>query len=326
VQDKKRQYDSERSTLLSQVKELNRLETNALEGKQVAAYSEVGQLRQDINEFLIQVQEKSDRGTELIQDYYHERVDVVEVFLELDKIAKWAEKNGDKEIADKASLQRAHLAKTLLLFRGDDEVTNTAFLVDFPLAAREAGRQYQNQNWITTYRDLEREKRRLEQTLNSVAQYDAELDEEIPLGVQMDLKILEFDLLNLKDRLSRFQKAMAEVKPEEIDTNLELWNDMAGFHIADILHNSRKSKSAEINAHADQIMAIETELNGRRRVMQDQLELIEGEIQAIQDRLLSRNVQIEQMERQRYLDTEYFDTSERELEEWEESLMQSDEP
>jgi hypothetical protein len=58
----------------------------------------------------------------------------------------------------------------------------------------------------------------------------------------------------------------------------------------------------------------------RRQTIEQRLQGYEDDIRKLQDTLLSRKLQLEQMERQTYFDKVYFDEKESEEEEWERQL------
>ena len=134
------------------------MEQDALERRQTELYSEIESIKIDLNEFLLRIKEKSDTGSLLIQDYYDERKNIVDRLFELDSIIAWAHEQGRSDIAEKAVSQRVRLVKVLETYRADKDVTNTAYLVDFPLAAKEASMHYQRENMATIFRELDVEK------------------------------------------------------------------------------------------------------------------------------------------------------------------------
>ncbi len=325
MMDVQSEYDKERGRVLSHVKELNRLESEALEKREVGLYTEIDGLRNQLNEYLLRVKEPGDTGTELLQDYYDERVDVLDQLNELDRIVEWAQSQGRLDVEDKAAKQRARLVKVLETFRGDREVTNTSYLVDFPLAAREANHRYMRENLASAFRDMDLEKRRIEIALNSVKEISSEGTPSQP-AARTEVEILEADLNNLRDRISQFRKWMVDAKADEPHSNIDHWSDLSGFGISDIIHSQRKEKLAAIDSYATRLKTIDVILTSRRDEIRKIIEGFEDEAKALQNRLLSRKIQLEQMERQSYFDNLYFDNRESEEEAWEERLRQTTEP
>ncbi len=325
MMDVQNEYDKERSRVLSHVKELNRLESQALEKREVGLYTEIDGLRNQLNEYLLRVKEPGDTGTQLLQDYYDERVDVLDQLSELDRIVEWAQSQGRLDVEDKATKQRARLIKVLETFRGDREVTNTSYLVDFPLAAREASFRYMRETLASAFRDMDLEKRRIEIALNSVQEISSESAANKP-AERNEVEILEADLNNLRDRISQFRKWMVDAKAGEPNSNLDHWSDLSGFGISDIIHSQRKEKLTAIDSYATRLKTIDVILTSRRDEIKGLLEGFEEEAKLLQNRLLSRKIQLEQMERQTYFNSLYFDNKESEEEAWEDRLRQTVEP
>ena len=321
ILDMRRNFDSERTMILSQVQELNRMESQALERREVEVYDDIDQLRNELNEYLLRVKEKGDTGSELLKDYYDERIDIVEHLFKLDEIIEWAQRLDRPEIEETAVEQRDRLIKVLETHQADLNIVNTAFLVDFPLAAKEASMHYKMENWSEVYRDLEAEKRRIERNLNEIRQFQESFDDVSGLSARLDMEILEFDINNLRDRLSSFQKAMADRPLEEPKSDLENWSDLSGFGMSDIVYNERKRRLVQIDDYALRIKSIESILTERRLEIENKLDEFEEEIKKLQDTLLSRKIQIEQLERARYIENQYFDTKESEEETWEDRLL-----
>jgi hypothetical protein len=318
-------YDKERDRVLSHVKELSRLESTALERREAPLYSQVSELRNQLNEYLLRVKEPGDTGTELIQDYYDERIDMLDQLSELDRVIDWAREQGRVDVEDKAAKQRARLVKVLETFRSDRDVTNTSYLVDFPLAAREANNVSTRESLASALRDMDLEKRRIEIALNSIKDING-VQEAGQTPTRNQVEILQDDLNDLRDRISQFRKWLVDAKPEEPNSDVDHWSDLSGFGISDIIYTQRKEKLVSIDDFATRLKTIDGILISRRDEIGRQLEKFEEEARVLQNRLLSRKIQLEQMERQTYFDNLYFDKKESEVEPWEEYLRQTIEP
>jgi TolA-binding protein len=315
-----KKYDSEREQVLDQVKQINRLEQDALEGRQEELYQQIDNIKKDLNEYLLKIKEKSDTGTQLIQDYYDERTTIVDRLSELDAIEDWANLNGMPDVAYRAAEQRARLVKVLETYRADEDVTNTAFLMDYPLAAKESGMIFQREKMASTYSDLNMEKDRIEQSLGQLGEMKREAVEEDSALLRSDLELLEFDLNSLRDRLSQFKLWAVENRPQDPQSNIDYWSDYSGLGMSDIVYELRKKRRDEINNYADQLKTVEDAMESRRQEIEQKLEQFEKEIRELQDRLISRKIQLEQLEKQTYFDNYYFENKEKEEESWEEKL------
>ncbi len=323
--ERQKRYDDERIKSRVRIKSLNKMEDEALERKQETLYVEVDRIRTELNEFLVRVQEKSDTGTQLVQDYYDERIDVMQRLFELDDVVEWAVREGRTDLAIKAAKQRQRLMLILQTFRSDQKIDNTSYIVDFPLAAKEAGSEYKESRYNIIFSDINLEKRRLQQALEKVNSYKHNSNSD-RLESKMEVEILEFDLNNLQDRVSKLHKLVSENEPSAVKTNLEHWSNLSGFGMMDIVYNQRKEKLHEIDTYATQLATVENLLMKRRTVIEKKLELFEQQIRQMQDKLLSRKIQLEQLERETYFENYYFETKEHEEESWEERLRQLSSP
>ena len=317
IQESKRDFDRERSLFLDHVAELNRLESDALEKRQVMLYREIDALRKEMNEYLLRIRERGDSGSQIIEDYYDERIDIIDHLLRLDAVVDWAVDLERPDLAEAAARQRMRLFKVLEIFRGDREVLNSASLFNFPLAAKEATLISQGENWGEITREFSVEKVRIERSLSALR--------ELPQD-NVDVELLKLELENLRDRMNRFQSAMVASLPPPPKSDLDQWSELSGFGVTDIIYTQRTSLFNRLDNLANRLQNIENLLNMRRAEVARQLSEYEEAIARLQDQLLSRQIQIEQLEREKYFINEYFDTTEREVESWEDRLLRPTEP
>ncbi|MBN1542083.1 tetratricopeptide repeat protein [candidate division KSB1 bacterium] len=320
--DMQQEFDRERATALDQVRELDRLERDALETRREDLFLSITGVRQELNEFLLRVKGKSDTGNLLLQDYYDERMDILRHLDKTDEILEWAEKENRPDIAAKAMQQRARLVRVLETFQADQDVVNTAYLVDFPLVAKEGGMIYRRENLASVYRDLELEKRRLQVRFDEIEVLQSRAADQGTFSDRLDLELLEKDLVRLQDRLSAFRKWMVEVVPDEPASQLDRWSDFSGFEITDIIYRSRQEKLEQINTFTTQIQTIESIFRARKQAIEERLEQFEAEVAALQQVWLEKKIALEQQEKQTYFDKYYFDVREREEEDWENRLRE----
>ncbi len=324
--EKKQAYNRERETAAAHERELNRLESEALDKKQAALYAEIDKIKEQLSGHLEVVNSRTDSGSLLLQDYYDERLELFNQLDDLEAVIEIAEQEGRPDLAEQARKQLARIVRVLETYRSDQEVVNTAFLLDFPLAAKEASREYQRTNLTEVVRDLELEKRRLERNVDLVSEYQRLSRNKGDAGSRNDLDLLEADLSHLRDRLSVLRKSVADVRPEPVAANAELWNDLAGFGLTDIIYKERSSRLNTIDQYAERLKGIEAVLAERRSEIESRLQGYENDIRRLQDSLLSRKIQLEQLERQTYFDKFYFDKKEQEQEGWEEQLNRTQTP
>lgn len=322
VLDAKKDFDTERKNIREKVDQLEIIENQAIDKRQPGIYIEISRLKNELNEFLVSTRERGDTGTQLIQDYYEERLDVVDQLVELDEIIEWAFKEGRGDLAVKADQQRTRLVAALETYQGDQTVSNTTYLVDYPLAAREASMVYRRETWGDVYRDMNREKGRIERALDDVEEYQARLTNAGAVSSKMDLEVLQFDINNLKDRLDLVRKAMTETGLDVPKSNADYWSDLSGFGMSDIIYNEREKKLGQIEDYANRLETINNIFHTRQQELLVRVNEFENDLIRIQNTLLSRKIQLEQLEKDTYFRNYYFETREFEEETWEDRLRQ----
>ncbi len=320
---RKEELNQERDRVTAQDRELNRLETESLEKRQIDLYAEIDKIKEQITGYMDVMNERTDSGVRLLQDYYDERLDIFARMDDLQMVIETAEREERPDLADKARKQLSRLIRVLETYRSDQEVVNTAFLVDFPLAAKEASMEYQKSNLSGVYRDLDLEKRRLERNIELLTEYQRVGRNRGRESERTDLTVLQTDLEHLRDRLSVLRKSVVETMPRDPASNAELWNDFSGFGLTDVIYKERSNRLNTVDNYAERLKGIETVLAERRGEIQQRLQSFENDIRKLQDELLSRKIRLDQMERQTYFDKFYFDEKEQEEEAWEEQLNRS---
>ncbi|MBN1552961.1 hypothetical protein JW979_15915, partial [bacterium] len=316
------EYDSERGQLKEQLKTLQELENNAIELRREELYLKINLAKDEIDGFMNQIQEKGDQGTILVQDYYDERLDILEHINQLDRVVDWASQNGREDVVDTALRQKSRLIKVLDIFQADRDVANTAYLVDFPLAAKEANINYRRNSISMTYNELDLEKRRIENVLETTSQMQDFFKNQATITDQWDLQVLQNDLDGLRDQTSRFRKWINSAIPDAPQSNMDYWADYAGVKLSELVFEARAQKLNEIDQHSSRLETIENILEFRRIDLQQQLDDFEQEIRTLQDHLLDKQIELEQLEKQTYFEHHYFDTRITEEEDWESRLRE----
>ena len=324
VLDMKKQFNKERTEIRDKVRQIDRMESEALDKRQAKMYTDLSRLSIELNEYLLRTREKGDTGTKLLQDYYEERIDLVDRVVDLDGIIEWALREGRTDVILRARKQRDRLLKVLKTYQADQNVSNTSYLVDFPLAARESSMIYRGETWSSAYRDLNLEKRRIEQTLENVSQYQQRINSNAQLGSKMDLEILQFDINNLRDRLDIVRKAMKEASLEEPRSNIDHWSDLSGFGMSDIVYKEREQRLTQIDDFADRLQVITDVFHTRQDELLAKIDRFEDDLLRIQNNLLSRKIRLQQLEKETYFKNYYFDAKEAEQSTWEDRLRQLD--
>ena len=317
VLDVNKKYYKERQDLRSQSAELDRIERQVLETRNDSLYADVARLRDTINRTLLSVKQRSDRGSILIQDYSDERKYVVERLMELDKIIELAIKEGREDLAYDAARQRLRLFKVLETFRSDLDVTNASYLVDYPLAAKEAEVLHQKEVVKSMLRDLESEKHRIEKELGDLTALSSESPDYENISSRIDLEMLEYNLNNLRNRTSQLRFWLAENEPEEMVTNFDKWTDYSGLGLTDITHEEIEKRSKRIADLSQNIVAINDMLKKKEKELEAKMAQFDEDFRMFQRALEAEKVKYEKREKSLIFESLYFDEKEKEEESWE---------
>ncbi|MBN2357575.1 tetratricopeptide repeat protein [candidate division KSB1 bacterium] len=311
-----RVFQQERELTLQQAREIDRMEKEAMEKRRLDLYQEIETVRGHIDLILAGLPEQSDTAIRLMEAYDDERQELFDNLNKLDAVVLWAENNGQSEIAASARRQRNRVMKILYTYHLDRNIDDTALLMDFPLAAKESMFTYKNINMSQVYRELELEKRQLQQAIELVMQYKSQYPSSDRISEMNDLILLQDDLNRLRDRMSRFRNWIHEQKADEIQTNVDYWSNLAGFYLSDILDQKRHENIAEINENARRIQMIQSLFFRKKDEIENQLADYEQDIRHIQRELIARKNQLELLERKTYFEKYYFDDKVREQENW----------
>jgi hypothetical protein len=87
------------------------------------------------------------------------------------------------------------------------------------------------------------------------------------IGAKLDLQVIDLDLDYLRKRINRLQKMVVNTQSSTAHSQLNEWNELSGYGIANIIHNERKSKLSLINRYAEQITFINETLKQQRGKM-----------------------------------------------------------
>ena len=321
IMELKNDYDQERRFVLAQIGELDRIEQKMLDKRQDTAYPEIQELRSALNEFMLTIRHRSDRGTHLIQDYYDERKDIIDHLRQLDDIVEWAEQEDRPDLVQEAATQRLRLINILETYNADQRVVNTSYLVDYPLAAKEANVEYRQEIIGSMYREMQMEARRIENALELAETLKDTTTARDDIDTKMDLGFLQSELTDLRTRLDRFRHWVVGNTPSAPASNIDKWSDMSGFGMSDIVHEERKTRIDRIDNLTQNISEIDRVLQLRRQALEAQLAAFEDRLLQMQEVFLSRKIEYEKQERQTYFDSIYFETKEREEDDWEDRLQ-----
>lgn len=323
IMNQREEFDEQRALALIQLREIDRLEREAIDRKQIEIYNQVSNIRDDYSAKLYPIEQKGEREVLLLQDYYDEKVNLVQRWFELDDVIEWARRSDRMDIVEKAGKQRDRLITVMQNYQVESQVTGSPFLIDFPLTAREASSMYRHKVWNSLFTDMQIEKMRVSNALKQIQDIQSQQKEEITIGQQVDLELLELEMNNIRDRLSEFNKTMQSEQADELKSNMDYWSEYSGFGVTDIIYQERENKLEEIDTISKNLVIVDDLFSKRRKIIEEQLIKYEQEIKEMEQQLLLRKIEIEQLERQSYFQNSYFDEKESELDTWEREILRN---
>lgn len=312
-----KEYRKERDNLLGQKTELNRIQNQVLETGNEALYPQLVKIRDSIDATLLSVHQRSDRGTMIQQDYLDERNFAFKRLKDLDEIVEQALAEGREDLALEAAKQRARLLKVLETFQVDQDIANSSYLVDYPLAAKEVELLHKKEVIKSMTRDLEAEKYRLEQALSEMQKLTQPRKGRIDFSKAIDIEMLEYDMDNLRNRISKLRVWLQENEPEAMVTNFEKWTDYSGYGMLDISYDGLEKRTEKINRLWEKVAVIDSVFTKKQNDLSQMIESYDEEFKKLQKVLEKEKIRVEMDQRKYEFENLYFDNKERETESWE---------
>lgn len=314
VLDLSRRYNAERKEILDQLSELDRIEQEILDRRDRNLYQVTAQIRDQIQDLLLEFRHHSATGTLLLDELQQERQGVFRQIEELNHLIDEAQATGQKAVVDAAYHQRARLIKTLETYQADASIRNVNYFVDYPLATKESVATYRKEVLSDLLREMEDERQRIARKLAEARQLQRTKANGTVTSATLDLEILQEDLEKLRDRSSRLKAWIEDNSVEEINTRFDQWADFSGFGMSDITFANIEEREEDISELAYNVSAINHVLEERKRALEKRLERFDAEVRRIQEELQQEQIQMEKKEKEKYFQELYFEVQDREIE------------
>lgn len=311
------EYRKERDNLLAQKSELTRIQNQILETRNETLYPEIVRIRDSIDATLFSVRQRSDRGAMIQQDYLDERNFALKRLKDLDEIVEQALNEGRDDLAQEAAKQRARLLKVLETYQVGQDVANSSYLVEYPLAAKEAEVLYTKEVIKSMTRDLETEKNRLEQALKEMQTLSQVKQNRVDVSKAIDIEMLEYDMDNLRNRISQLRVWLQDHEPEAMVTNFEKWADYSGYGMLDLSYDGLEKRTERINQLWEKVAVIDSVFTKKQNDLAQMIESYDQEFKKLQKVLEQEKNRVEMEQRKYEFENLYFDNKERETESWE---------
>ena len=300
-------YNGEREYVLHQLDELERMEETVLDTKSEHMYDIVADLKASVQDKLIKMGYENGLGTPLTEDFASERREILDQISELESIIATAKQIGNEDVLQTATLRRERLVTTLSKYQSAKMISKANYFVDYPLATKESSVHYRQKILQNLVRDMDSEKRRINQNLvvlRELKARSAASDEAF-----VDLAALQQDLEALEDRMDRFQSWLKTYQVEDMQTDFDRWADYSGYGISDITIQELRQREQQIVTYSQNVVSIDNLLKSRKAVLEQRLAKFDGELDVIRRELEAEKLRLEKLEREKYFKNFYFDAS-----------------
>ena len=307
-----RDYNEERAQIAAQMNELERMERDVLEKQDAAMYEIVAKARQNLQATLLNINYRGPKGDLQGEEFADERRKILEQLQGLDEIIEDARKIGMVEVEQDALMRRNRLIKTLDQYRADAAIEKVNYLVEYPLAVKESGAEHRKEVVQSLMAHLESEQQSLQADIDSLRALAA-VPGKKPTNLTIDLKILQDNLVQLRQRMERFQTWLATYEVEDVQSDFERWADFSGFGMSDLTLQELDRREQKINADSRHLASIDQVLRDRRTALERRIKRFDDEMKRIEAELLAEQVELDKREHEKYFENVYFDKSESEV-------------
>lgn len=309
-------YNAERKELLDQLATLDKLEEEILERRDEHLYTITSQIRDHLQNMLVQFKSRGSTGVVVLEKYEDERRSIIDQIDELDHLISQAFSKGNKDLVNNANRQRMRLLRALEVYQADKAVRNVHYFMDYPLATKEGSLKYRKGILSDLFKDAQLESQNIQNKLQEIQFLKSKLeDDTTDLSAKMDLQILEDELERLQNQSTQFHSWLAENQIEELNTDFDQWADFSGFGMSDITFSGMIEREETVLELAQNRDAITRILQERKSTLEKKLSDFEKEVERIEEELRQEQIELEKESKEEYFKELYFDTNEREVEE-----------
>jgi len=241
-------YNEERKHILTQMKELERLEEQIIERQDRRLYPNIVKIRSTINNALMSFYYRGSINSRVVEEFNNERKILIKQIEEFENIMKFGEDQQNRKMYEEARKQRDRLLLVLETYHRDKSVSNANNFVNYPLAVKEGGYFYRKEIVKKVTNELLSEKKRVKTDLEMITQLLVSCNAETNMEALMDLEILDEDLRDLHNQLNRFQVWLVNHQIKEVQTESEQWADFSGFGISDINYTTYQEQIKKMSS------------------------------------------------------------------------------
>ena len=322
--DLSERYHAERNLVVSQLNDLDRMEGVVIEQKDKLMYNFISQLRSQLQNALLGFEYHGTTGSVVYEELQNERKKILIQIDELEQVIFEAEANDNKEVAERAAIQRARLIRVLEVYK-PESVAKVNYLSDYPLATKEGTANYQNEVLSKLMHESADERRKIQETLQTARLLqDKAASGADHLAAETDLAIVENDLSGLAVETSQLQVWLAENQVEIIETDFDRLADFSGFGLSNLTFIAMDDRASTISNLSFNISRINLLMQERSAEIEWKKMEHERELQRLEKEQRQEALNIKKQDRTRYFEELYFDKEEREIEEKQEKKTEAE--
>lgn len=297
-------YQRERSKILRQLHQLDSLEVEAIQNKDEKRYRAIQVVRRKLRRSLRDVNRKYAKLA-LPEEVNKEKEKILQHLQDLDTYQQIAEEIGRKDVMEKIEKLRKRLMKSLQTYQHDR-------LANFPQVIKESHIKYRREILDNLKKETTSEKQRISENIATLEKLIQEAQHDGDHQMLTELEMKREQLVELRDKINKYEVWLMEQKVEEMDTDYQRWADLTGYGISDIDYLQLKEKEEKIAALSKGTVVIDQELQKRRKEMAARVKRLREKIKQVEQLARRKRLKAERQKQEKYLE-EYFIKKQREV-------------
>lgn len=296
-------YERARSKILRQLHQLDSLEVEAIQNRDEKRYKAIQIARRKLGRSLKDVNRKYAKLA-LPEEVDKEKEKILQHLQDLDTYEQIAEEMGRKDVIEKIEKLRRKLVKSLQTY---DRVTS------FPQVIKENHIKNRKEILNNLKREAASEKQRISENIAALEKMirKAQHDEDHEMLTELEMK--RDQLVELRDKINKYEVWLMEQKVEEIDTDYQRWADLTGYGISDIDYHQLKEKEEKMAALSKAMAVIDRELQKRKKEMAERVKRLKEKIKEVEQLARRKRLKAERQKQEKYLQEKYFIKKQREV-------------
>jgi len=303
-------YNQERQKILAQLREIERLETQALLMGDRARFEKLFKLRDKLNAALREFYYQGYPGFVLLEEFEEERARILKQIQDLEAYEEVVKMLGYKDLQRDIRRRIRRLMGTLEVYQADRRIKKVDYFADYPLARKESVANYREEILNRILQQIRIEKSRIAEGLQNVQNWIKQAKKQDNWEAVVKLETKEQELIRLRDRLDSYYVYLLEREDKEVNTDFNRWADFSGFGMSDLDFTQLKLLDRKIEEYQRNAGVIELAIARKKKEMEKRVWELTQRMNRLQ-REIERKKLLEQLKKkEEYFQTQYFVTEE----------------